>query len=284
MARELPKRASVENLKNQAKTLLKQFKRGEPEAVKTIGKYFGPTTPIGLKRVHLVLAREYGFDSWLQMMDAVNIPPPVEASLASALTSLFAESREVGREVLTPESLIIAILNDNNVQELLAALKCNSHDLRAALEPFVGDNGAAEDPLNSVGIQAVVQQAIFNARSDHREQTRAIDVLYAFLQSDSPAVGTLHQQGISQATMDEYLHDGRVSQETTDSTRADVGTLLKEHVPSVANASVEVIDWARLPRVGTKIAVKAVDPAMDPVEACSAHLNALRSALGDEQV
>ena len=73
----LPARPSLEQLKNQAKDLLKAYRAGQPLAVarfrEAMPRLFGavndqPDPPsVSLRDAHLVVAREYGFASWSQM-------------------------------------------------------------------------------------------------------------------------------------------------------------------------------------------------------------------------
>jgi len=69
--RSLRPNANVENLRKQARQLLRQFKTNDAKAVSRIQQYFKDETTVGLKRVQLVLAREYGFDSWNKLTAAV---------------------------------------------------------------------------------------------------------------------------------------------------------------------------------------------------------------------
>ncbi len=73
----LPARPSLEQLKNQAKDLLKAYRAGQPPAVarfrESMPRPFGtsddrPSPPsFSLRDAQLVVAREYGFASWSQM-------------------------------------------------------------------------------------------------------------------------------------------------------------------------------------------------------------------------
>ena len=67
MTRQLPLDPNLENLKKQAKSLLKSYKAGDPRAISTIEEYFDSTVRVGIKRAQLIIAREYGFDSWDQL-------------------------------------------------------------------------------------------------------------------------------------------------------------------------------------------------------------------------
>ena len=69
-SRELPARASLENLRNQAKTLLKQHREGQPEALRRVAEVLsGAQLPLKLHDAQLVLAREYGFASWPRLVE-----------------------------------------------------------------------------------------------------------------------------------------------------------------------------------------------------------------------
>jgi ankyrin repeat protein len=73
MTRTLPPNPSLENLKKQAKTLLKACRRGDAEAVARIRAAHPRFEPgaLRLSDCHLVLAREAGFASWPQLKAAV---------------------------------------------------------------------------------------------------------------------------------------------------------------------------------------------------------------------
>ena len=86
-SRELPPRASLENLRNQAKTLQKQHREGNAEALARVSVWLGPdaqpstlegpavrpssgvVTPLRLHDAQFVLAREYGFASWPRLVE-----------------------------------------------------------------------------------------------------------------------------------------------------------------------------------------------------------------------
>src|SRR5262245_13115855 len=81
MPKSLPSRPSLEQLKNQAKDLLKESKAGDPAALKRFtqhhpnashtGKALQGEPSFSLSDAQLVIAREYGFASWPQLKDEV---------------------------------------------------------------------------------------------------------------------------------------------------------------------------------------------------------------------
>ena len=79
---KLPDNANVENLGKRAKSLLKAVKAGDADALHRVGPYFGNPSNIGLQSAQLVLAREYGFSSWLKLKNhVVGLPASAAASV-----------------------------------------------------------------------------------------------------------------------------------------------------------------------------------------------------------
>ncbi|HWZ91119.1 MAG TPA: hypothetical protein VNW92_19795 [Polyangiaceae bacterium] len=66
----LPAHASLENLRNQAKTLLKQHRAGSPEAAARLAARLEQPIegPLKLHDAQFVIAREYGFASWPKLV------------------------------------------------------------------------------------------------------------------------------------------------------------------------------------------------------------------------
>ena len=55
---------NIDNLRKQAKALLRAWQRGDSEARDRVAAFFPNAPRLGLQDVQLVLAREYGFRSW----------------------------------------------------------------------------------------------------------------------------------------------------------------------------------------------------------------------------
>ena len=75
MKRELPARPDIEQLKRQAKDLLKSFKSGETAAIERIRQNHPRSEIAGAKPrlsdAQVVIAREYGYESWPKLKAAV---------------------------------------------------------------------------------------------------------------------------------------------------------------------------------------------------------------------
>src|SRR2546429_8306382 len=82
MPKPLPPRPNLEQLKNQAKDLLKSLKSGDPGAIQRIRenhpRWSAASEPemhaaeLSLVDVQLVIAREYGFASWPKLKEHVD--------------------------------------------------------------------------------------------------------------------------------------------------------------------------------------------------------------------
>src|SRR4030095_10540138 len=77
MPKSLPARPNLEQLKNQAKDLLKQYLAAEPDAVERV-RQVSPKSrgssakkPFRLHDAQLVIALEYGFVSWRKLKQHV---------------------------------------------------------------------------------------------------------------------------------------------------------------------------------------------------------------------
>lgn len=75
MSKQLPERANLEHLKKQAKDLLEALSQSDAVAIETVGRYFPSQREVGLNDAQLVIAREYGFDSWAKLKEHVEAPP-----------------------------------------------------------------------------------------------------------------------------------------------------------------------------------------------------------------
>ena len=73
MSAHLPDRPSLPSLRQQAKALLKQHRDGHAEASARIRDHHPrPDSFEGLRDAQLVIAREYGYNSWKALSEAVS--------------------------------------------------------------------------------------------------------------------------------------------------------------------------------------------------------------------
>ena len=74
--RQLPDNANLDNLKKQAKSLLKLIKQADPSSISRIKPFFDHPTGITLQDAQLVIARDYGFSSWRKLKQHVEAEIP----------------------------------------------------------------------------------------------------------------------------------------------------------------------------------------------------------------
>ena len=89
---DLPARPDLDQLRHQAKELLRAAQRGDPEAIARIRAVTGK---IILSSAQLALAREYGFASWAKLKLEVERRDVLNSRDLSRLTSLLAEHSEL---------------------------------------------------------------------------------------------------------------------------------------------------------------------------------------------
>src|SRR5262245_23231236 len=91
----LPDRPSLENLRKQAKGLLRDFRADVPAAVDRIRAVCLDRDPVSLADAQFVLAREHGFESWPKLVHHVAAlqPSPLRpfAELADDIVAACSE-------------------------------------------------------------------------------------------------------------------------------------------------------------------------------------------------
>ena len=74
--RQLPDNANLDNLKKQAKSLLKLIKQADPSSLSRIKPFFNDPEGISLQGAQLVIARDYGFSSWRKLRQHLESDTP----------------------------------------------------------------------------------------------------------------------------------------------------------------------------------------------------------------
>jgi GNAT superfamily N-acetyltransferase len=95
--RSLSDRADLDQLRRQAKELLRDARAGETEAVARIGAV---SSTLALSTAQLALAREYGFPSWSRLKAEVERRRFIERGDVEALAGLVAAEPELAREAV----------------------------------------------------------------------------------------------------------------------------------------------------------------------------------------
>jgi len=105
MNKKLPARPNLDHLKSQAKSLLSDIQKGQPDAIQTFEEFHPPATTPKLSDAQFVIARKNGFGSWPKLVHYVETLRSLEGTWA--FTSLQIESMTIPPESLTQSKLVI---------------------------------------------------------------------------------------------------------------------------------------------------------------------------------
>ena len=97
---------NIENLRKQAKALLRDWQKNKPNAVSRVSVHYSQTQDFGLQNAQIVLAREYGFRDWSDLLEFV----PRMGHFTDIYTFHISREFEVSQERLwnalsTPEEI-----------------------------------------------------------------------------------------------------------------------------------------------------------------------------------
>ena len=135
--------------------------------------------------------------------------------LKGTLNDALRDAKAKRHEFLTPEHLLLAMLDDKDAREVLESVGANIEALREKLARFVttqvpiipaGDARATE---LSLGSQRVVRSTMFHMQSSGKKVATGADMLVAlFTERESHAVQCLKEQSIARIDVVNYVSHG----------------------------------------------------------------------------
>ena len=135
--------------------------------------------------------------------------------LKIALNEAFKNARTKRHEFVTPEHILLALLDEKQAVDVLNNVGADVEALRKKLDEFIdahtplippGDDRQAEPTL---GFQRVVRRAMFHVQSNGRQTATGADVLIAlFAEQESHAVHCLKEQSIARLDVVNYVAHG----------------------------------------------------------------------------
>jgi GGDEF domain-containing protein len=151
--RALPRDPSLENLKKQARALLKQVHRRAPEALARLHAQRKRNEPHTLSDAQFVLAREHGFESWPKLKAYVAAAAQPEPERWAILPLMKLRS-----QVLAPYStLVLDAEQADNAAALRAALATNGRAFCVLEGEQVGAVAALSSKTAASGRKATVE-------------------------------------------------------------------------------------------------------------------------------
>lgn len=153
-------------------------------------------------------------------------------------------------EYFTLEHVLFSLLEEAEIQDIVDACNGNTEELRRLLEEHLDkevprrkpaevedeldpDSGSTDDsdiienPLPTLGVQRLIQRALFHVQSAGKDQIQPQDLFVALFQSkDSQALNLLNKQGIERLDVLNYVShsirkDGRESTSASESEPAE---------------------------------------------------------------
>jgi ATP-dependent Clp protease ATP-binding subunit ClpA len=136
--------------------------------------------------------------------------------LELSLNFAFKDARAKRHEFMTPEHLLLALLDNGSAATVLRACGADIEKLRLELQelldsttPLIPQNEKGRETNPTLGFQRVVQRAIFHAQTQGKAEVDGAGVLVAiFSEQESHAVYLLKQQGIGRVDVVNYIAHG----------------------------------------------------------------------------
>ncbi len=205
----LPDRPNSNHLRAQARELLRAARVGDPGSVARFAAHGLAPDLVTLRRAQQVLAREYGFGSWAQLMTAVDGGGLVEnraPARGAVEMELMALAHQFGGRFVRPELLLLLATDPNRGDHVEAAgFDREALARRLALQAdHDDDTAAARDGLDVTDpARQWLATAAGLGASQGRPVPAAVDLLLAFLYND--AGGLLPLTGLEPDEVAEHL-------------------------------------------------------------------------------
>lgn len=104
-SRRLPERPSVDQLRKQAKDLLRAWRDGDASVVERVHVHKPQAAEPVLADAQLVLAREYGFESWPKLVHHVQALHPQRLDHLESIARAFVAARTRVTPKRSPDSM-----------------------------------------------------------------------------------------------------------------------------------------------------------------------------------
>jgi ATP-dependent Clp protease ATP-binding subunit ClpA len=151
----------------------------------------------------------------------------------NVLNRALATAVEKKHEFLTLEHVMLALLDEDDVKQTLNHCKADLNKLRTDLEAYLlkevplapeNEKGEKENPIATLGVQRLVQRALFQVQSSGKSEIQPVDLLVAVFQAkDSWSLYLLQQQNIDRLDVVGFVSHGGVTPSSDDASMEDEG-------------------------------------------------------------
>jgi ATP-dependent Clp protease ATP-binding subunit ClpA len=139
----------------------------------------------------------------------------INRELELTFAAAIKEAKSRHHEFFTLEHILFAMLHDVTGRRVLFHCGADLEDLKARIERFFGEQveklpeGIEQDPIQTIGVQRVLQRAIMHVHGAEKREVDAGDILAAmFYEENSYAVYFLKSQGISRLDILSFISHG----------------------------------------------------------------------------
>jgi ATP-dependent Clp protease ATP-binding subunit ClpA len=139
----------------------------------------------------------------------------IRKELEQTLAVAVREAQSRRHELLTIEHILYAFLYDETASSILRHCGADIQELKERLERFFSEHleelpeNSQKEAIQTLGVQRLLQRAIFQAQSSDKREVDAGDILAAmFAEEKSFAVFFLKEQGIARLDILSYISHG----------------------------------------------------------------------------
>ena len=190
---------------------------------------------------------------------------PLTEELKLAINKVMQEAYHKRHEFVTPEHLLLALLDDKVAVDVLKNVGADLDGLRKNLESFIDANTPLipathvnrgrkpESPKRTAGFDRVVQRAIFLVNSRGNQPVNGADMLIAiFGEQESHAVYCLKEQSIARLDVLNYVAHG-ISKKAAEGVEEDSDSPEEDGEgtaqPALSNFASDLNELARLGKI-----------------------------------
>ncbi len=178
----------------------------------------------------------------------------INRELELTFAAAIKEAKQRRHEFFTLEHILYAILHDVTGRRILYQCGADIDKLKERLEKYFEERseklpeGVEQDPIQTLGVQRVLQRALMHVQGAEKKEVDAGDILAAmFFEENSYAVYFLKSQGVSRLDVLSYISHGisKISDQEEGEYQAASGDQPNKKAGALESFTVNLIDKAR---------------------------------------
>jgi ATP-dependent Clp protease ATP-binding subunit ClpA len=142
----------------------------------------------------------------------------ISEDVQSVINAAYLEAKERRNEYLTPEHILYATLFFDSVQHVLDGCGADSENIKQDVEEYLGSHIPKvenEEPVQTIGVQEVIEQAIFHTEYSSKDVVDLGDLLVSlFDQEESFSSYYLRKAGVSRYSLLRMISHGGIFAES----------------------------------------------------------------------